>query len=43
MKLHINTKKEDLLLAKKLLKEYRKKGDQKNIEICLRNIKAFSK
>lgn len=43
MKLHINTKKEDLQLAKKLLKEYQKKGDQKNIKICLANIKEFSK
>ena len=38
----VNTRAEDLRLAKKLLKEYQKKGDKKNIEICLRNIKNFS-
>lgn len=41
--LHLNTKQEDLRLAKKLLKKYQKKRDQKNIEICLRNIKNVSK
>jgi len=38
----LNSKAEDLALAKRLLKEYQEKGDQRNIEICLRNIKAFS-
>ena len=41
--LRFNTKEEDLKLAKRLLKEYQAKGDKKNIEICLRNIKNFSK
>jgi len=39
----VNTRKEDLALAKRLLKEYQVKKDTKNIEICLRNIKNFSK
>lgn len=43
MSIRNNTKEEDLELAKKLLKEYEAKGDKKNIEICLRNIKNFSK
>jgi len=38
----LNSKAQDLALAKILLKEYQEKGDQRNIEICLRNIKAFS-
>lgn len=38
----MNTKKEDLALAKRLLKEYQSRGDKQNIEICLRNIKTFS-
>ena len=41
--LHVNTKHEDLQLAKRLLAEYTAKGDKKNIEICKRNIKKFSK
>jgi hypothetical protein len=41
--IHVNSRAEDLELAKKLLKEYRAKGDKKNIEICLRNINNFSK
>ena len=39
----MNTKAEDLELAKKLLKEYQEKNDQKNIEICLRNIETLTK
>lgn len=43
MNIHINTSTEDLKLAKKLLEHYKKLGDKKNTEICLRNIKNFSK
>jgi hypothetical protein len=42
MKIIMNTKSEDLKLAKALLREYRKKKDKANIAICLRNIKNFS-
>jgi len=38
----MNTKAEDLKLAKILLKEYQAKKDKVNIKICLRNIKNFS-
>ena len=42
--LHINSKKEDLELAKTLLKEYQAQDEstpyrKENIEICLKNIK----
>ena len=37
----MNTKSEDLKLAKILLKEYQAKKDKVNIKICLRNIKKL--
>lgn len=43
LNIKVNSKSEDLKLAKKLLEEYTKNKDKKNIEICLRNIKNLSK
>lgn len=41
--IRVNTRQEELELAKKLLKEYQKIGDKKNVAICKKNIKMFSK
>lgn len=43
MDIKLNTKKEDLILARILLKEYLAKGDKRNVKICLDNIKALTK
>lgn len=42
MLIHLNTKQEDLKLAKRLLSEYKKKGDKANIAICEKNIKNLT-
>jgi len=40
--IHLNSKAEDLVIAKRLLEEYQEKGDKKNVQICLNNIKTLT-